>query len=92
MAALESELATMGVTLEDSALAASAMALARAIDDEENSATSRSLCAGRLAEALDRLRELNPPQEGATPLDEIQARRDRRLARAKDSVAPATGG
>lgn len=66
--------------LADSALAASALALARELDDTDNSATSKSMCARALHDALDRLRELTPEGEEADGLDDLAARRTKRIA------------
>jgi hypothetical protein len=81
-AATRAELAALGVSPATSAVAASALELARQLDNPRNSATAKSMCAGRLQEALDRLLELNPPQREDTPLDEITKRRANRLAAA----------
>lgn len=80
--AVRAELRVLGVEPATSAIAASAIELARQLDNPRNSATAKSMCAGRLQEALDRLLELNPPQQEATPLDEITQRRAERLAAA----------
>jgi len=74
------EMAHRAPGIDRSALAASALALAKAMDDPDNSATSKSMCAARLNETLDRLYEKAPeePQEDS-PLDELRARRQRRL-------------
>lgn len=64
----------------DSALAALALALAAEVDDPGNSATSKSMCAKVLVDALDRLRELAPAQEAGDRLDDLSARRQRRRA------------
>lgn len=69
-----SDLARVDPTLAASGLAASALALARMIDNKENSATSRSMCARELRETLDRLRELAPPEEVEDGIDELNAR------------------
>jgi hypothetical protein len=58
----------------NSALAASAIALAREIEHPFNSATSKSMCAGKLYDAWNRLLELAPPQEEADQVDEYAAR------------------
>jgi len=59
-------------------LAATALILAQRID-AGMSATAFSMCAGRLIEALDRLRELAPPDEEQDELDELSTRRAARL-------------
>jgi hypothetical protein len=65
------------------ALAASALSLARELDDPRNSATSKSMCAKTLLEILDRLRALHrAPDE----LDELRALR---AARRADAYGPA---
>lgn len=72
------ELAERAPELARSTLAASAFALARAMDGN-NSATSKSQCARSLIETLDRLYELAPeaPQE-ETELDRIRRKRAER--------------
>jgi hypothetical protein len=75
------EFAKRDKALADSTLAASARALAAELDDPENSATSKSMCARVLLDTLDRLRELLPEQEEKDRLDELSSRRTARLAR-----------
>lgn len=65
--------------LADGALAASALAMAREIDNAGNSATSKSMCARALLETLDRIRELMPDEEGTDALDDLASRRATRL-------------
>lgn len=60
--------------LAKSGLAASALALAREMDDD-NSATSKSMCARALLDTLDRLRQLAPAKEEKDGVDELSARR-----------------
>jgi DNA-binding IclR family transcriptional regulator len=66
--------------LADSALAASAIALAYEIANPYNSATSKSMCAREMRDTLDRLRELAPEERKADDLDDLAARRAKRLA------------
>lgn len=84
VAALEAELAAMRKTskdVADSALAASALVLARELDKPKNSATSKSLCSRALSDAMDQLRAQLPPDEERDQLDDLSARRaDRRAA------------
>jgi hypothetical protein len=70
--AVTAELAKLGDT---GALGASALVLAALMDDPDNSATSKSMCAGRLLDTMDRLRELAPPERKADKLDELGSRR-----------------
>jgi hypothetical protein len=63
--------------LAKSALAASALALARELDSD-TSATSKSMCARALLETMDRLRVLAPAKEERDKVDELSARRDAR--------------
>lgn len=65
--------------LADSALAASAVALAYEIENPYNSATSKSMCARELRDTLDRLRELAPKAKEKDGLDDLSARRAARL-------------
>jgi len=66
--------------LAESALAASAVALAREIEHPYNSATSKSMCAREMRDTLDRLRELVPPAERKDKVDEVAAKRASRRA------------
>lgn len=72
------EIAKRDKALAGSALAATARQLAQELDDPGNSATSKSMCAGRLMEAMDRLHELLPPEEEQDSLDELARRRAKR--------------
>lgn len=67
--------------LAKSGLAASALALARELDDSNNSATSKAMCQKALRETLDRLRELAPVKPKKDRVDEIAKRREQRLRR-----------
>jgi hypothetical protein len=77
--AVERDLAEMDSRIS-AALAASARALARELDNKKNSATSKSMCARALIDTLDRLRELAPPKEENDQLDDLTARREARRA------------
>lgn len=80
--------------LADSALAASAVALAYEIAHPWNSATSKSMCARELREHMDRLRELLPPEEDRNPVDDLRVRRTARragMAAAEDLPDTASG-
>ena len=81
-AAVERELEDLG-DLSEGALAALALAMADEIDNAGNSATSKAMCAGRLHDAMDRLRELAPPKQERTKLDELGDRRAKRQRRTK---------
>lgn len=72
--------------LADSALAAVALSMARELDNPYNSATSKSMCAGKLQDVMDRLRDLAPPQKKGDALDDLA---DRRKARRSAGVAAA---
>ena len=88
VAAVQRDLATIrrsSPELAASGLAMLALALAQEIDGE-NSATSKSMCAGQLRDTLDRLRELMPTEQEADELDELAARRDTK--RVGGSAAP----
>ena len=60
-AAVERDLARLPDHLSESALAASALTLARDLDNPENSATSHSHCARALNETIRALRDQAPP-------------------------------
>jgi hypothetical protein len=74
--------------LADGPLAASAVAMALEIEHPFNSATSKSMCQNRLAEALRELRELAPVQPKKDGLDELA---ERRTARRSQLVAGGAG-
>ena len=79
LAGVESELAHLDERLARSGLAASALALAHELDIP-NSATSKANCARALREALDRLRELAPPESPEDdPIDQLRARHTARV-------------
>lgn len=81
--AVERDLAAIAKESEDlsrSALAAAAMAMALEIENPYNSATSKSMCAKSLLDALDRIRELIPAEAGDDALDELARKRAARIA------------
>jgi hypothetical protein len=85
--ALLSELERLPKDLAESALAASALALAREMDSASNSATSKSMCANALHAALRELRDLAPATEEADQLDQLAAKRADRIARSSKASA-----
>lgn len=85
LAALERDLKEIGrrdKDLAESGLAATARQLARELDNPKNSATSKSMCAKALMEALDRLRALAPPKEAKDRVDDLASRRAKRRGEA----------
>lgn len=77
LSAVDRDLALLPDELAQSGLAASARALARELD-RPNSATSKSMCARALHDALDRLRDLAPPRKTHDRLDEVNEKREQR--------------
>lgn len=73
------KIATLDSELAQSGLAASALALAKELDKPGNSATSKSMCARALAEALEKLREQAPEPEEEDKVKDLGARRRKRL-------------
>lgn len=72
--------------LADSAMAATARALAAEIDEPGNSATSKSMCAARLVDIFEQLRALTPAEEPKEDgLVNLAARREARRARSAAS-------
>ncbi len=65
--------------LAESSLAASALALAAELDNAGNSATSKSMCAKSLLDVMNRLRELTPEEAGVDAVDDLAAKRAKRL-------------
>jgi len=59
-------------------LAATALALAREIDNPGNSATSKAQCAKALNETMERIRAHEPAEPGQDGLDEIAKKREQR--------------
>jgi hypothetical protein len=81
--ALERDVTALGeLPVGSEALVASAFALARELDDE-NSATSKSMCARALREAMAEIRVLAPTKPKADALDELANRRQTRRAKVK---------
>ncbi len=68
--------------LADGGAAAAAVAMAREIDDGENSATSKSMCTAKLIGILADLRALAPPERKVDSIDRIAAQREKRQAAA----------
>ena len=81
------EIAKADPALASSGLAALALALAREMDEPDNSATSKSMCAGQLRDVLDRLRELTPAADEKDALDDLARRRSERIARQSGATA-----
>jgi hypothetical protein len=75
------DLESLGGKAASSALAETALALARELDDPDNSATSKSMCAKSMVDVLRELRSLAPPAKENDDLDDLAARRSVRLAR-----------
>jgi hypothetical protein len=83
-AALERELkaiAKRDTALAESTVAATARALAIELDSPNNSATSKSMCAKAMYDAIDRLYELAPAEKNKDGVDDIAAQREARRAR-----------
>lgn len=81
--AVERDLAEIGdraAWVSDSAIAATAVRLAYELQNPFNSATSKSMCARSMIEAMNRLRELAPKQEEPDQVDELATARATRLA------------
>lgn len=78
--AIKAELLTLPSDLAGSALAASAVVMAQGLDNPAASLTSKSMAQNRLQEAMDRLRELAPPDEKKGALHDIKSGRALRLA------------
>lgn len=88
--AIARDIEPMPGTLSSSAIAAVALALGREIEHPYNSATSKSMCAGRITEIMGELRALCPPERKADSIDDLAAARDaRRAAVAAGLAAPA---
>jgi hypothetical protein len=83
VAAVERDLAKLPADLRDSALAATALVMAKQLDYERTSPTARSMCARVLLDTLDRLRELAPEDTKKDKLDDLAGRRAARLAAAQ---------
>ena len=81
-------LASRDKELSKSSLAATALALARELDDKGNSATSRAMCAKAMLEVQNRLRELAPEPPKESKLDDLSARRAAR----RSAGSPAAKG
>lgn len=74
------EIAKRDKPLSESALAMSALRLAREMDNSGNSATSKSMCAKSLQEAMRELRDLAPVERKKDNIDQLAAKRAKRRA------------
>lgn len=82
VAAVKRELAGFKLETRRSAAAASALELAKQLDDKRNSATSKSMCAKALNETMDKLQALQPPKKEEDGVDDLKTRREARRKRA----------
>lgn len=90
VAGVESELATFPAWIRELATARVALQLAREMDSPDNSATSKSMCARQLMDAMSALRALAPPRQEADGVDDIARKRAQRRsggAAAADSAS-----
>lgn len=81
--AIDGELAALrsrAPDLADSAVAAGARSLAYEMEHPYNSATSKAMCMREMRESMGELRRLAPAEREKDDLDDLAARRDRRLA------------
>jgi hypothetical protein len=77
---VEADLRALPAPLAGSGLAASALALARKLDDGETSATAAAACTRSLVTTMRELRSLAPAKEEVDRLDELTRRREARAA------------
>lgn len=74
-AGVDRDLKALPAVVRGGALAATALVLARELDDVGNSATSKSMCARALSEALDKLRAVAPEESREDGVDDLAAAR-----------------
>ncbi len=84
---VQRDLDRMGPEAQGSALAESALALAAAMDEPGNSATSKAMCAKALMETMATLRALAPPAKKADAIDDLAVARANRRAAAAGGAA-----
>jgi hypothetical protein len=77
--AVRREVESLGPRAAESALAATALALAHMLD-ANNSATSKAMCAKALNETMGELRSLVPPKREKDDVDDLAAARAKRRA------------
>lgn len=75
--------------LASGTLAATARTLALRLENPYTSSTAAAMCAGKLIETMDRLRELAPERQEGDQLDDLSARRAARLAGGAAASNPA---
>jgi hypothetical protein len=83
--AVDAEVAALGRDAEGSAMAATARALARELDDPGTSATSKSMCAKALVDVMREIRSLAPPKVEEDEIERARKRRADRQAAARAS-------
>ena len=74
------DLARLPLDVSGSTAAAACIELARQVDDSDNSATSKSMCARVLVDTMAALRALVPDEPEGDKVEDIAARRAARLA------------
>jgi hypothetical protein len=67
--------------LAESGMAQVALTLARGLDNDKNSLTSKAMATGQLRETLALLRELAPDEKKEDTVDQIGAKREQRRKR-----------
>jgi hypothetical protein len=75
--AVQRDIERLGPEVQESGLAAAALALAAGLDDQ-NSLTSKSMAAKALADVLKELRSLAPPRKETDDLAKLRADRKQR--------------
>lgn len=78
VAAVERDLKRWGPKLAESALAASALDMARALDEPSTNPTPRSMLHAQLRMTLTELAKLAPPEAADDGIDELSKKRDAR--------------
>lgn len=79
VAAVQRDLKRWGPKIADSAMAASALDMARILDDPETNPTPRSMLHAQLRMTLTELAKLAPPEAANDGIDELSKKRDERL-------------
>jgi hypothetical protein len=87
--AVEREVEALGPKAQASPLAATALAVARRLDDPGTSSTSVSMCAKAMVDVLRELWILVPPREENDDLSRLREEREARLARGAAAADPA---
>lgn len=88
---VEHDIELLGSKAAESTLAATALTLARRMDDPRTSSTSLSMCSKEFRETMRELHELAPPERERDGIDDLAEQRKRRRTHGGADAADSSG-